>query len=346
MNHQKLLTCSAATLAVLLGTARLSADVVDIKNGAHIVGKVTKIDEGLVVVDTDYAGTLKIKQSEVTAIATDAPIAVRLKTGTRIDGKVSSTAGTVQVVGADGSISTTVDKIAASWEAGAKDPAIVALERGWAYEASVDVDGKTGNKNQLATAAGLRATLKGPSDVLMFYTNYNRQVTDGAKSADQFKAGVDYQSNFSGKNSWYVRDEGGFDRIKDIRFYDVAAAGVGYDLIKQPKETLTARIGLAFRSESYGNPATPSLNAPGLDVAINHSLTLSYMTLTNRLAYDPDFNDFQNYRFVHESYFELPLANPAWKIRIGVENDYNSKPGAGIKRLDTSYFTRFVLDWK
>ncbi len=43
---------------------------------------------------------------------------------------------------------------------------------------------------------------------------------------------------------------------------------------------------------------------------------------------------------------EIPTANPAWKIRFGVSNDYNSRPGEGFKKLDTSYFTRMVLDWQ
>jgi len=31
---------------------------------------------------------------------------------------------------------------------------------------------------------------------------------------------------------------------------------------------------------------------------------------------------------------------------LGVTNDYTSRPGAGVERLDTTYFTRFVLNWK
>ena len=134
------------TIALALLSAQLMADTVDVKGGARIVGKVTKIDGGSVVVATDYAGTLAIKQSEVIAITTDAPVAVRLASGTRVDGKVTGSAGSLQIAGAEGTISTTVDKVAASWAAGGKDPAIAALERGWAYEAAVDISGKTGNK--------------------------------------------------------------------------------------------------------------------------------------------------------------------------------------------------------
>ena len=50
---------SRAFLALLLvGTlsGHLSADVVETKNGARIIGKVISIDTGSVLVDTDYAG--------------------------------------------------------------------------------------------------------------------------------------------------------------------------------------------------------------------------------------------------------------------------------------------------
>ena len=346
MNKINLFRASLALVVVAFGAAQLSADVVETKSGARIVGKVTKIDGGSVVVDTDYAGTITIKQAQVTGISTDAPVAVRLASGTRIDGKVSSASGSLQVAGADGTITTTVEKVAASWPAGGKDPAIVALQRDWAYEAAVDISGKSGNKSQLGTAANLRATLTGPNDKLVFYTGYDRQVTDGQKSADQFKAGVDYQSNYSGSNSWYVRDEGGFDRIKDIQFYDVAAVGFGYDFVKQPKQTITGRLGLSFRNENYNNPRTTDINAAGLDVGFSHSLQLADSSITNRLTFVPSFNDFSNFRLTHESFYEMPFVSPSWKLRLGVSNDYNSKPGRGVDKMDTSYFTRLVLNWR
>jgi len=336
----------AASFAVVVATAQLTADTVETKSGARIVGKVTKIDGGTVSVATDYAGTIAIKQSEVAAINTDAPVAIRLASGTRIDGKVSGTAGAVQVASADGTVNTTVDKVAASWAAGGKDPQLAVLERGWAYEATVDVSGKSGNRSQLGTAAGVRATLAGVHDTLVFYTAYDRQVTDGQKSADQFKAGADYQSNFSGQRSWYLRNEGGFDRIKDIQFYDVAAFGLGFDFIKKANQTLTGRLGLSFRNENYRNPKTTDVNAAGMDFGLNHSLKMDNLALVNRLSVVPSFNDFANFRLTHESFLEVPTTNPQWKLRFGVNNDYNSKPGKGVDKLDTGYFTRLVLNWK
>ena len=143
-HHRVVCLALAALLAV-----PLFADVVETKNGARLIGKVLRIADGSVALETDYAGTLAIKQSEVASLTTDSAIAVRLASGTRMDGKVTTApgapAGSIQVVGSDGTITTTVGKIASSWSAGGKDPEITALERHWAYEAAVagdlDADG-------------------------------------------------------------------------------------------------------------------------------------------------------------------------------------------------------------
>jgi hypothetical protein len=335
---------AALFLTLALGARSLFADTVEIKNGTRIVGKITKIDAGSVVVDTDFAGKITIKQSEVVSMATDAPIAVRLASGTRFDGRVTAgSGGAIQIAGADGTISTTMDKVAASWAAGAVDPMV---DRHWTYEASVDVAGKTGNTEQIGTAGELRATLKTTQDMLQFYSSYNRQVSEGTKAADQLKIGVDYSNNFAGRYSWYMRDEGGFDRVKDIELYNIAAAGLGFDLVKEPKRTLTGRAGLSFRYEGYKSPGTPDVKSAGLDFGLNSDMEFGNSKLVTRIAYVPTFEDFGNYRLTHESYYQIPLAHPNWKLRLGVSNDYNSQPPRGFEKLDTAYFTRLVLNWQ
>jgi hypothetical protein len=355
-------------LLFILAVRTVSADVVETKSGARIVGKVTQIDGSTVVVDTDYAGTIKIKQSAVTAITTENPANIRLSSGTVLQGTLASEgAGAIVIAGPDGSLHTGIDKVVTTWAPGAKDPEVVALQRAWGYEAAVDIVGKTGNSEQLGTGFSFRATLNGPQDKLQFYTAYDRQVTEGTKSSDQFKAGVDYQNSFSGRYSWYLRDEAGFDRVKLIDFSNVAAAGLGYDFIKKPKQTLTGRFGFAHRFESYrpdpirealflaaGDSlddakrlaTKESVNSAGLDFGLSHTLELEYLSIVNRISYVPSFSNFADYHVVHESFLELPLHNMMWKVRMGVANDYTSVPAVGKERLDTTYFTRLVLNWK
>jgi len=346
MKHTHSLRAAALFVAIGFAVASSRADTVETKNGSRLVGSVTEIENGNVHLKTDYAGDVVIKQSDVASITTDAPVSVRLTSGNVMKGTVTSEGGALKIAGADGQLNTTVDKVAATWPAGSEDPAVAALRRHWAYEAAVDVTGKTGNKEQLGTSFSARATLKTDRDTLQFYSAYDRQISDGAKSADQFKAGVDYQNNFSGKKSWYVRDEGGFDRVKDIDLYNVAAFGLGYDVIKEEKHTLTLRGGVSYRYEGYGNPTTEDVSSAGLDLGLNHAWEFTNSKIVNRIAFVPTFEDLGNFRLTHESFYEIPLTNPAWKLRLGVSNDYNSQPGIGISKLDTSYFTRLVLSWE
>lgn len=349
--HTSILGKPAVVIAALLMlVGRLSADVVETKNGARIVGTITRIDEGTVLMKTDFAGDLVIKQSEVTAINTDAPVSVRLASGTVLAGKITTQDGAVHIAGADGELTTRVDRVATTWSVGTEDPKVTALKeatkRHWTYEVALDVTGKTGNKEQIGTAVSAKAEMKTAQDTLQFYTAYDRQVVDQVKSADQFKAGIDYQNNFAGKTSWYVRDEGGFDRVKEIDVYDIAAAGLGYDFIKKPLHTLTGRAGLSFRYEDYTNPTLTNLKSTGLDFGLKHEWTFGISKLDNEIDIVPAFENFSNYRLTHQTTYEIPLVGGFWKLRVGIENDYNSKPGPGIEKLDTTYFTRLVLSWQ
>ncbi len=346
MNKQLFKTALATLGALILAVAAVRADVVVTKDGARLVGAIKSIDGGNVILNTSYAGDIKIKQGEVESITMEDPLVIRLEGGTTMEGTVTTTAsGQVAITGNDGTINTSVDKIATTWAPGGTDPAIAALQRKWAYEAAVDITGKAGNKEQLGTAFSFRATLTGSEDKLQFYTGYNRQETDGDKSADQFKAGVDYANQIRGNLSWYVRNEGGFDRIKDIELYNVSAAGLGYDFISNPKQVLTGRAGLSFRYEGYRNPITEDVKSAGLDLGLYHSYQWETMKMTNAITFVPAFEDFGNYRAMHESFFEMPLAASSWKVRIGLMNDYTSQPAAGFEKLDTTYFTRLVLNW-
>lgn len=341
-----LLKLVLATVVSCATSAALLADTVETRNGARLVGTVKKIDGSTITLETEYAGTISIKQDEVTSVVTDNPQFYRLSGGTVMQGTLNTApGGELQIVGQDGTISTRVGNVAASWAPGGEDPAVTALRRNWSYEVGLDITGKTGNSEQEGAAITARATLKTPQDTLAFYGAYNRQVSDDVKSADQFKAGIDYQNNFSGRFSWYLRDEGGFDRIKDIDLYNVAAAGAGYDFIKEPNHILTGRAGLSYRYEGYGDPTAEDVSSAGLDLGLRHSLTLANGTLNTTISFVPAFDDFGNYRALHDSSFEIPITASLWKLRIGLSNDYSSEPPAGREELDTTYYTRLILNW-
>lgn len=329
------------------GFVLLPADVVETKSGARLTGTVTKVSDGAITLATDYAGVVVIKQAEVTRLETEKPLVVRLVGGTTMEGTLAATPeGQITVTGRDGTITTTADKVASTWSPGEPDPAVAQLMRKWKYEASFDISGRSGNSDEMGYGGGAKATLAGPQDTLFFYTTFAYQETNDVKSEDKLNLGVDYSSYLTERTTWYARDEGGYNNVKDIEFYNVAASGFGYDLIKNlPKQKLTGRLGLSYRFEEYGDPANEDVRSAGLDTGLSHTYLFSNASLNNNLTFVPTFEDFGNFRAIHDSNLEFPLVG-SWKFRVGINHDYTSKPSVGVEKLDTTYYGRFVLNWE
>lgn len=343
MKFSSFLKTSLASLLVALGAA---ADVIETKDGARLVGTVKGINGGKITLGTSYAGDIMIDQAEVVSLTMEDALAIRLDDGTTMEGTIApSGSGEIAIAGSAGSVTAPVTGVAATWSPGDIDPAVKALQRKWSYEAALDITGKTGNADNFGTAISIFAVLEGAEDRLAFYGIYDQQESEGVTSADQFRAGVDYTNSFRGDLSWYVRNEAGFDYIKDIDFFNVAGAGLGYQVINQDHQKLTFRGGLSFRFETYGDGLTDDLQSGGLDFGLNHTYEWETVKMRNSLTFVPSFEDFADFRATHDTHVELPLQAGSWRIRLGVSNDFRSEPPGGLKEMDTTWYTRLVLSW-
>ncbi len=344
------LTLTAALVATVALSCNLFADIVETKSGARLVGKVTKIADGTVSLSTAYAGEIGIKQSEITAITTDEAVAVRLASGTRIDGKISMDGAEVKVASKDGTVATGVEKISASWTAGGEDPQVVAMRRKWTFQTAADISGKEGNSQNSSIGLSFVAALASAQDALKFYGGYQYATTTNAagfktKSEDQTKGGVDYSSFFDPVWGWYVRSEIGRDTVSGIDLRSTSDFGGTYRFIKNPIQSLVGRLGAGYRFESY--PTGPNNKGAVLSTGLKHSYEFNkYATIVTEVQYLPAFNDFADYRFVHDSALEVPIAANFWKLRVGLSNQYTSRPQIGRESMDTTYYTRLILNWK
>ncbi|MGH8019743.1 MAG: DUF481 domain-containing protein [Opitutaceae bacterium] len=339
-----------ATLgASFLGTSG-RADVIETTGGSIIQGQVISTDDGIVKVETDFAGTIEIKQSEVKSLVTDDPVFVQLEDGNILQGRIEKSREALRVTGTAASMQTEPASITSIWQPGDKSPAERAadlLRRRWVYEAALDLNGKQGNSERFFLGASAKATLQGEKDRLFFFGAYAQaeDESDEDASQDEGKIGGDYSNFFTDRWSWYARTELSYDKTKELDLRTQSAGGIGYTAIKNERQNLELRTGLSYRFENYGTGE--DFDSAGLDLGLLHSYIFSWGKLANSLTYTPAFSDFGNFVVVHESSFELPLAvGKAWKLRLGVKNDYTSEPPAGLEEHDWSYFTQFVFSWR
>ena len=334
-----------AALCLLAPAAR--ADTVALKDGSIIHGKIQGISGGTITVSTGFAGDLAIKQDQVASLATDDQVFVKTANNSTVLGQVETRQSGVVVASPSGSYTTSVADIKSSWPKTQEDPEIVALRRHWKVEVSMDIAGKRGNTTGFTEAIGAVATLKAPNDALKFYVLVNHSVANGLTSEDSYKGGVEYNAFFSPDWSWYVSTELMQDNVKDIALRSSTLGGVGFNAVRSAHHDLQFRAGLSYRHDSYNTaPPTPAYSSAGLNLAlVNRVDLLPWATMNNSLSYVPSFNDTANYIIDHDSNFTLPFGgSKVWSLRLGMTNEYTSKPIGGAKRLDSLYYLRLVLN--
>lgn len=350
MKHHsfKDLLCLAFALGLALAAR---ADRIELTDGSVVYGKLVSAEAGKFKVETAFAGAIEIAQDKIKSFTTDEAVNVGLAAGSTVQGRVEQAEGGIKVVATDGTMSASPAKVTAVWRVGADSPETRALkeraaklERKWAYEASVAINGRTGGSEKFAGAVGLKATLESAQDKLIFVLQAEQAEDNGVETANRQFAGADYSSFFSANNVWYARTSVEKDTIKALDLRSSTAFGIGRKLIKKELQDLELRAGLSYIYETYANGT--KFDSPGLDIAFIHSYQFKNGKMSNVLTYTPTFKDFNNYRLHHETTYEMPITASLWKLKMGVTNDYTSLPQPGIERLDTLYFTSLILNWK
>lgn len=352
MNRNRTSKILGVVLALTAATAAF-ADRVELTDGSVVHGKLLSAEKGQFKFETKFAGVITIAQEQIKSFATDEAVNVGLKAGTQVLGTVSATPAGIAVTAADGQMSSSAANVVALWRPGEDSPEVREakatadkLKRRWNYEASAAITGRSGVSEKFAGSVGLKATLVSPHDKLEFSGAVNRAQENGNTTANDWKAGVDYSAFFSEKSVWYARTDLTKDKIKQIDLRSNSAFGLGRKIAKTDARDTEVRLGLGYIYETYSG-GSADFESAGLDVAIINAQKLGWAAMNNKITFTPSFEDFANYRLLHETSFDLPIqSGQFWKLRMGVANDYQSEPAGGVEKLDTTYFTALILNWK
>ena len=338
---------ATACILALAATSAL-ADTVTTKDGSTLNGTITLIDKGEIHIETNYAGKITLKQDEVETFQTEAPIVVRLESGTKMAGPVSASSdGKLKIQSEDGVLETSTSKVAASWAPGAVDPEVDRNSRKWKYELAANLSGKDGNTDKFHFGTEVDVRLKGPDDELRFGFEYEQGDENDNKTDDRALGRIGYE-RFNQKNiGWYVHSALETDKISDIYFRSTTGGGASYRFINNDKQTLIARSGLGYRFTDYESDEKDNDSSATYEASVEHSYKYKDLCyLENKLYYSPALDDFGDYRAIHDSSLKIPVGNgESFWIRMGIKNEYESDTSAEEK-LDTSYYTKLIYSWK
>jgi putative salt-induced outer membrane protein YdiY len=336
-------------LLFLTSLAPCLADTITLDDGSRLVGKVVAIRKGKVSLKTSFAGTLSLPLAKVVTMRTDAPLRVALQESGEAEGQVSLRAGQVELQTPEGPVRAPVAGLVAAGPAGKPLPSDPPPKpkRNWRYEVSGQYRGKSGNTDSTRLGLGAKAIWKKGGDQLKLYANWNQTEQSDRVTEDEAAAGFDLERQLTGRHSWYTRLELERDEIEQLALRATLAAGYGYHLIKNENRKLRLRSGLLYRRESFDYDRGDN-DAIGIELGAKHTWKVAkWGNMVNDVTYSPTLSDWADYRVVHESSLDVPLAkSQIWKLRLGLSHEYNSLSAPGTEDLDTTYFVKLVFNWR
>ena len=349
------LTRTLCLFGVTLGfVCALSADVVVITDGSHLVGEGLGVDDGNLTLATEYAGNLRISLPKIAGVQTDENTFLRLDDNRTLSGPlVPAPPGSLNV-GAP-PVAVPLANLKHLWRETEDNPDNLAAAKladanqmEWTSSLGFDLTGSSGNTEDFGLGFRLDSTYGNKWKATDLYLSHNNSQKEGVAIVDETKGGAEYASQFSDHLAWYAKTDLETDRLEEIDLRATAASGIKYIAWNEDERELALRTGAAFRYEAYSAQTVGDFGDPAIDFGLEHSRRFSeFLSVETDVTFVPSLKDFQNYFLTQDSALVVPLGKKSpWKLRSGLANSYNSTPVPGKKGLDLKYYLRLVYSWE
>ena len=349
---------------LLASTVR--ADVVTTSDGSRLVGKVVRLHDGRLVLETSIAGTIELDALQITGMEIEGNVNLEFESGDRLVGTVGTTTkdNASLVKTAIGEIEVETGKVKSIWPEGEDSPEVVivrkqAEEARAAYEKEMDeriaaltpkwsaaleagILFTDGNTDRLEARGRFDLKRKTDEDLLHFYLAAEFGEQNDVRTENEYKGGIRYDRDLTERLSWFTRLELEFDEFEDLDLRATAATGFGYWLIKQDDHELKPRLGLGYRHESFddGTSRDDAILEMGFDYRLD---ILTWAQFTHSTTWNPAWEDFADYRLYLDTAMLVPLKDDRFSLKFGIRNEYNSRPVQGNERLDNTYYANLVF---
>jgi len=331
---------------LLLLTVSCLADTVTMKDGTYLKGRIERIASGVLEMRVPVLGEANVQRlqlAQVESFATDDAVAVSAG-GFVLRGPANAAGGRVASKG--GAETSPLDVSLELWREPSLRPAETAGNRQWTMQADVDVSGRNGVVVGSGFSAGFSAKGVTKANTVTAGVRLLRAEAGSQTSADDLHVTASYETNPTDVVFWYVRSDTGYDNARLIDFFSVNASGWGFRLHTDAKGKLDARLGLAHRYERYASAGQDALATPSADIGLIFSRELGWAAWDTSLNFVPSFQKTGDYYVRHESSLNVLRNSGPLSLRVGVSNDFRSKPLPTQVKTDTAYFLRTTYVWK
>jgi len=326
-------------LGLLMSSAAIAyaqKDVVITTSGDKLVGKIEKVEKDVLTLSTDYSDSdFKIKWDKIASIQSDRQFLVETFDGQRIVGALKPEVEkkvTAQVAGT----SVQLPKVAS----------VEPIERSFfsRLDAGFDVGYSMTRANSAKQLSlGGNTIYRDEQNVDTAFFNAFRSSQSNAPKTKRWEIGNDFRHFLTRR--WYANTTQNFlnSDEQQLSLRTTIGGGMGRYLLRSSSQYLALGGGLAWTNEKYTDPAVPTKDSAEAFVGTEFMTEkLKFADLVNRFTLFPSLTISGRYRANYT--FDLKFNLPGdWYFRIGLYDNFDSRPPAGLSRNDYGWSNSFGL---
>ena len=331
---------------LVLGPAlNVFGDLITLKNGDRITGKIVKKDGDKIVIETESAGMITILWTAVDTVASDTPLNLELADGKTLKGAVITAGENIEVATQDaGKVVVEKANVAAARNEAEqakfieerdrlRNPGILDLWNGFA---EVGYTLTSGNSDARSFAAGAKASRETLTDKISLYVNAirasNKTTGVDVTTAEALWFGGRYDYNLNKKLFVFGSADFEIDELQLLNLRMVYGGGFGYRAIRSERTELDLFGGGAYNQEYF--EAAPNRSSAEMMFGndLKHKLN-ARMKLTQRFVVYPNLSDFGRYRMQFDASFVTDI-NGWLGWHITAADRFNSDPVSGAEKND------------
>jgi putative salt-induced outer membrane protein YdiY len=328
---------AALRIAVFVGTVGVAygaQDVVITTTGDRLVGEIKSVEKDVLILETDYSDSdFKIKWEKIASIQSERQFVVETFDGKRVSGslKPDPAQKTVMQV-ADTSVKLPDVSVVQPFERNFWARFDTGLDFGYSMT-------RTNSAEQLSLGANVAYRDEHRADAL--FVSVFRNAQENAPETQRWELGNDFRRLLGTR--WYVNTTQDFLNTEEqgLDLRTTIGGGAGRYLARSSSQYLSLGTGLAWTDENYTNAAEPTKDSAEAYLgAAFMTEKLKITDLTTQFTYYPSLTISDRYRLTYR--FDLDFNLPGdWYFRVGLFDNYDSKPPSGFSRNDYGWSNAF-----
>ena len=333
---------AALPLSAYAEDATGAQDEIVLKNGSRVVGTVTGSRDGVVTVDTDFAGTLSINLDQIDSVQTREPVVVMLADDTVIRDEPLQIDHEQLVFATTATADQTVplgDLLLVNpepWELG--------IGYKWSGLVNFALEIERGNSDTDELDYKLETVWRSKRDRYTFKGYGEIDEANGEKNTDKWQALGKYDYFLTDPNYWGIFAAAEKDKFKDLELRYMIGPYIGRQFYDQPVFSLSAELGVSYVNEEF--KISEDQDYPASNWALN--ISSNYMGGDSRLYIDQigiwNLDDTSDVIVNTTFGLAFPLL---WNLEAAAEIlwDYDSGAVEGVDDLDETYKVRIGYTW-